>query len=261
MRYAFRVGYVGEGFHGLARQPGLRTVEGEIIRILRERGYRKEDDFFLFSSRTDMGVNALSNVFVAELRKEPRLGEINSFLRGVWVWAYSPVSHSFNPIRDARLRWYRYVFPQRFSGEELDRMRRAIEIFTGKHDFSSFALVEDKNPIRTVKRVDIFNTGCTIMDIYAPGFLRQMVRRIATAFMRLATGEWDLNEISRRLEERDPVPPAPPEGLILMDVHYPDVAWNVDREWYGKMMEYWGNVEREGMLKASLARARLFFQP
>ncbi len=261
MRYAFRVAYVGEGYHGLARQPNVRTVEGEILRVLTESGYRRGDDFFLFSSRTDKGVHALANVFAAEIRREPKLGEINSRLRNIWIWAYAPVPHSFNPIRDARLRWYRYVFPHRFSVDREERMREAAALFIGRHDFSSFAILEDKNPVRTVKRIDIFNTGYTVMDIYAPGFLRQMVRRIATALMRVALGEWDLDEIRRRLEEKDPVPPAPPEGLILMDVHYPSVSWTVDSDWYRKMMDYWAEEERKSMVRASLARARLFFQP
>ena len=261
MRYAFRVGYVGEGFHGLARQPGLRTVEGDILQALNDRQYRGGEDFFLFSSRTDMGVGAASNVFAAELKREPRLGEINSSLDGVWVWAYAPVSHSFNPIRDARLRWYRYVFPHRFSVEQEEVMRGAAQLLVGRQDFSSFAIVEDKNPVRTVKRIEIFNTGYTVMDIYAPGFLRQMVRRIANALMRVASGEWDLDEIRRRLSERDPVPPAPPDGLILMDVHFPNVVWNVDSDWYGRMMDYWEDLEKRSMVRASLARARLFFQP
>ncbi len=261
MRYAFRVGYVGDGFHGLARQPNVRTVEGDIIRVLTDLGYRSEDDFFLFSSRTDKGVHAFANVFAAEIRRAPVLGEINARLRGIWIWAYAPVSHSFNPIREAKLRWYRYVFPYRFTVEQEERMREAAELFVGKHDFSSFAILEDKNPVRTVKRIEIFNSGYTVMDIFAPGFLRQMVRRIATALMRVATGEWGLDEIHRRLVERDPVPPAPPDGLVLMDVYYPNISWNIDRDWYERMMEYWEEEERKSMVRASLARARLFFQP
>ncbi len=261
MRYAFRVGYIGDGFHGLARQPNVRTVEGEIIRVLTDLGYRSEDDFFLFSSRTDKGVSAIANVFAAEIRRAPVLGEINARLRGIWIWAYAPVPHSFNPIREAKLRWYRYVFPYRFTVEQEERMREAAELFVGKHDFSSFAILEDKNPVRTVKRIEIFNSGYTVMDIFAPGFLRQMVRRIATALMHVALGEWGLDEIRRRLVERDPVPPAPPDGLILMDVYYPNISWTIDRDWYERMMRYWEEVERKSMVRASLARARLFFQP
>jgi len=261
MRYAFRVAYIGDRYHGLARQPSVPTVEGAILEVLTERGYRRGDDFFLFSSRTDKGVHALANVFAAEIRREPKLGEINSRLKDIWIWAYAPVPHSFNPIRDARLRWYRYVFPQRFTAEEEERMREAAKLFVGRHDFSSFAILEDKNPVRTVKRIEIFNTGYTIMDIYAPGFLRQMVRRIATALMRVARGEWGLEEIERRLKERDPVPPAPPEGLILMDVHYPGISWVVDADWLGRVYDYWAEEERKSMVRASLARARLFFQP
>jgi len=46
-----------------------------------------------------------------------------------------------------------------------------------------------------------------------------------------------------------------------MDVHYPNISWNVDADWYERMMEYWAEEERKNMVRASLARARLFFQP
>jgi len=178
MRYAFRVAYVGDRYHGLARQPNVPTVEGAIMNALTERGYRAEDDFFLFSSRTDKGVHAFANVFAAEIRKEPKLGEINSRLKGIWIWAYAPVPHSFNPIRDARLRWYRYIFPHRFSTEQEDRMREAAALFVGRHDFSSFA-----------------------------------------------------------------------------------ISWTVDSDWLDRVYDYWAGEERKSMVRASLARARLFFQP
>ena len=39
MRIALKFAYNGQNFYGYARQPNLRTVEGEIIDLLVETGY------------------------------------------------------------------------------------------------------------------------------------------------------------------------------------------------------------------------------
>lgn len=52
----------------------------------------------------------------------------------------------FNP-RYARYRWYRYYLVDQ--GLDVERILSVASFFTGKHDFSNFAKVEDfKNPVR-----------------------------------------------------------------------------------------------------------------
>lgn len=38
MRYAFKVAYDGARYFGFARQPGLPTIEGELLKALKECG-------------------------------------------------------------------------------------------------------------------------------------------------------------------------------------------------------------------------------
>ena len=42
MRLALKFGYDGRGFHGFSRQPGQRTVEGDILRALSDIGIIKK---------------------------------------------------------------------------------------------------------------------------------------------------------------------------------------------------------------------------
>ena len=63
-RYAVRIAYPGDRFFGSQVQPGLRTVEGQVLQDLQL--VTKQDAGSLdvrFSSRTDKGVSALGNVF------------------------------------------------------------------------------------------------------------------------------------------------------------------------------------------------------
>lgn len=38
LRWAFKLAYLGRSFHESARQPGLRTVEGELLKMLESGG-------------------------------------------------------------------------------------------------------------------------------------------------------------------------------------------------------------------------------
>ena len=64
MRIAVKFGYDGRKFHGFARQPQLKTVEGELIKALIKEGFIEDTSKsnFRYASRTDKGVTAISNV-------------------------------------------------------------------------------------------------------------------------------------------------------------------------------------------------------
>ncbi len=216
MRILLRISYFGEGFYGVARQPGLRTVEGEVRRILKDAGVRVGRS--IISSRTDRGVSALTNYLAVDVDKVPPIGAFFE-VPDLFVLGITRVKDNFDPRREARLRWYRYVFPERL---DIRRAREAGKLFEGIHDFVSFCIPEGRKTVRVVKRVSIFNAGgVTFMDVFAQSFLRQQVRRMAYAVFMVGTGEWGLEEVRRRLEERDPVPPMPPDFLLLVDVRMP----------------------------------------
>ncbi len=260
MRFAFLVSYFGDGFHGLVRQPGLRTVEGELLSVLSDLGYLNPSDArSMFAGRTDKGVSALQNVWAVNLIRPPVLGQINAELEGIFLYGYVRVDDSFNPLRSARKKWYRYVFPRRFGRRDLERMRRAAEILTGEHDFSSFCIPEGRKTRRSVDRIEIFNQGMTVMDIFAKGFLRQQVRRIAYALYMVGEGAWTLEDVRRRLEERDPVPPMPAEGLVLVRV-YMDTYIPADEEQLRRMLSAWEERRTRARVLADVYGTHVWFQ-
>ena len=81
-RYAFKVYYIGKYFTGFQRQPNGMGVENYIENAFIESGCITsfKDNFYISTSRTDTGVNAISNIFTLDLEKKPNLDQINDFL-------------------------------------------------------------------------------------------------------------------------------------------------------------------------------------
>src|SRR5213594_1696121 len=90
-RIAMKIAYDGEAFHGQARQPGLRTVEGETIHALVRTGAIRDarSARFQSASRTDRGVSALGNVvaFDSQRTSTAAVRSFNAKSGGVWAWA------------------------------------------------------------------------------------------------------------------------------------------------------------------------------
>lgn len=67
MRVRIDLAYDGAGFHGWARQPGLRTVQGELERAL-DLVLRTEGSELTVAGRTDAGVHARGRVSIRTTR-------------------------------------------------------------------------------------------------------------------------------------------------------------------------------------------------
>src|SRR2546425_6438440 len=198
-RVAMKVAYRGADFHGQARQPGLPTVEGEILRALVRthaiRGARTSR--FQSASRTDRGVSALGNVvaFDTLLVPEGAARGFNAKARGVWSWAVAFVDDAFN-ARKARERWYRYTL----SGvHNVDRLNAALRRFEGDHDFRNFT----RDRVRTALRIDLARASAgregTTLDFKAHSFRWNLVRRLVGAALRLEAGKTSLADIDAAL--------------------------------------------------------------
>jgi len=217
-----KIAYRGSDFHGQARQPGLRTVEGEVLHaLLRTRAIRDaRTNRFQSASRTDRGVSALGNVvaFDTDLAPEAAARGFNGKARGVWAWAATSVPDDFS-ARKARERWYRYVLP---ATHDAARINDALRRFEGEHDFRNFT----RDRARTVARIDLARAtaekDATTLDFKAPSFRWNLVRRLVSAALRVEAGKASLADIEAALEGPQAVDLglAPPEPLILMDVVY-----------------------------------------
>jgi tRNA pseudouridine38-40 synthase len=111
-------------------------------------------------------------------------------------------------------------------------MHAAAQRLLGRHDFSSFraASCQARSPIRTLDRLDV--TGYQdIIEIVteARSFLHHQVRNLVGTLKLVGEGGWSIARVTAALEARNRAaagPTAPPEGLTLIKVGYPDDPFN-----------------------------------
>ena len=83
-------------------------------------------------------------------------------------------------------------------------MSAAAQVLVGRHDFSAFG-GRDRQPIRTLHRVEVRRQGQLItIEVVGDAFLRQMVRRIVAALMRVGHGLASAEDVGRALESKTP---------------------------------------------------------
>jgi len=238
VRYRARVEYDGTDFAGFQAQPGRRTVQAELERVLAQvsAGRRVRVDG---AGRTDAGVHARGQVIAftygGRLSAEELGRSLSALLpRDIGLGRLHRVPAGYRPRYRARYREYRYVIwngppsplRERFAlgvREPLDvaAMAAAAEEFVGRHDFAAFGGA-DRQPIRTVQWVQIRRQGRSItITVAADAFLRQMVRRLVAALLRVGRGRATSAEIAVALRSRRPAfagEAAPPHGLCLWRV-------------------------------------------
>ncbi len=240
MRYRARLEYDGTGFRGFQVQLEGRTVQGELESALSRLsgGVRVR---VVGAGRTDAGVHAAGQViaftYAGPLSKERLQRSLDGLLPAdVAVGPLQRVRPDFQPRREARTREYRYTIwngprsPLRERHalgvrEALDTeaMIGAAEVLVGRHDFSAFGGWH-RQPIRTLHRVGIRRTGRTItIDVVGDAFLRQMVRSIVAALLRIGRGEATAEDLSAALRSDGRAfagSIAPPHGLSLRRVTF-----------------------------------------
>ncbi len=234
MRIALKFAYLGTDYYGYQIQPGVPTIEGKLLNVLKDCGALKNLSRarYAASGRTDRGVHALGQViaFDTDNAEAAKPGIINSALQQIWVYAWARVDADFNARTSAMEREYLYVFWGK--GLDIEKMKDVASIFPGRHDFRNFA-DEDKEKITLcdIKRISIYNEGDWFyLGITGNRFLQHMVRKIAASIKLAGKGEIDRGRLSKMLDRSitDTLQPMDANGLILKNVIYPDIKWNID---------------------------------
>lgn len=222
-RIALKFAYEGTSFSGYQRQPGARTVEGDVIKALvdiRAISGAAEANF-VSASRTDRGVHAIANAVAFDTSFDPDklAGALNARCRDILFHSYLLVPASFNP-RKAVMRHYRYLL---FGCGNTEKLRGALALFTGRRDFINFSKSGAAGRFRSIERIDVTERErWTEIDFYGRSFLHNMLRRIVSAATMVSDGRAEMEDISLALEGRERMSfgLARPEFLILMDVDY-----------------------------------------
>ncbi len=249
-RYAIKLEYDGTPFAGWQRQVGPPTVQGMVEAAL--ANLAPERPMTAAAGRTDAGVHATGQVAHCDLTKDwvPfRLAEaLNWHLKPypIAVVGCSNVPNNWHARFSAIERHYTYRIICRRAplvheaGKawhvrmplDIPAMVQAAHHLVGQHDFTTFraAMCQAHSPIKTLDALDIehrvLDHGMAIQfRLRARSFLHTQVRSIVGTLERVGVGAWQPADVAAALAAADRAacgPVAPPGGLYLTGVKYPD---------------------------------------
>lgn len=245
-RVAMALEYNGSAFFGWQsqRKLNLPTVQETLESALSQ--VAAAPITVVCAGRTDTGVHASYQVVHFDspaVRPEKAwvFGGNTLLPEGVAVKWARPVTAEFHARFSATARRYRYIihnhrtrsahlcalttfFPHAL---DADLMHREAQCLLGEQDFSSFrgAGCQSNTPRRNVHQVAVSRRGdFVIVDIQANAFLLHMVRNIVGTLLAVGSGRQQSGWTAQILAAKDrtrAAPTAPPQGLYLVDVHYP----------------------------------------
>ncbi|WP_420114390.1 tRNA pseudouridine(38-40) synthase TruA [Pseudactinotalea sp.] len=249
--------YDGGAFVGWARQPGLRSVQGELEQALGTVLRLGGPAALTVAGRTDSGVHARGQVAHVDVPEQALAAapgrsdqppeqalrrRLSSVLPSdVVVHGVRRAPEGFDARFSAIWRRYGYTVvdaegrrdplqrgAQLWHPRSLDvpAMDAAAQQLVGEHDFLAYCKPrEGATTIRTLldfswRRVD----GLVVAEVRADAFCHSMVRSLVGASLAVGEGRWDANRPRDLLEavQRDSsVAVVPPHGLVLEEVGYP----------------------------------------
>jgi tRNA pseudouridine38-40 synthase len=240
--YRLELAYDGSRFHGYARQPDVRTVQGDLEAALAP--WTGGVDTFV-AGRTDRGVHASGQVvsFTCDAIDTNRvMRSLNTQLSPeVAVLRIVETDAEFHARFSATGRSYRYVIlntpvhdPLRARiawnvSEPLDvmGMNHAVQCLVGEHDFAAFCRRSgDTSLVRLVRWAGWGSSEDIVeLSIGATSFCHQMVRSIVAVSVEVGRGRMTATDVREILDGGDrsrAKGTAPAHGLTLVSVSYGD---------------------------------------
>jgi len=260
-RVALVIQYQGTHFHGWQRQKQQRTVQEEIeAAIAKILGYHVA---LHGAGRTDAGVHAAAQVahFDATglIPSHKWATILNSYLpQDILIRASASVGNHWHARFHAAYRRYRYtiytenvpnLFVQPLSWHyyyaPLDEslIQAALKPLMGKHHLAAFHRAGSKRSHSwvEVQAAECCRNGSFIhIEIQADGFLYGMVRLLVGMLAQVGSGKRSLTSFTELWKEqrREEVKhAAPPQGLCLLRVGYPDFPFPKEI-WYETLPKF-----------------------
>lgn len=245
-RVVLGVEYLGAAYHGFQKQASTpNTVQAHLENALSK--IASEQVTLVCAGRTDAGVSATGQVVHFDTLAD----------RPIKAWVQGSNAHLPDEIRVTWAQVAGFDFHARFSAlsrtyqyriycapvhsamlgrlvtwtsQPLDvsLMAAGANYLLGEHDFSAFraAQCQAHSPVREIQRLTLTESGAFIvLEVRANAFLHHMVRNLVGSLLVVGRGGqapvW-MGELLAGKDRRLAAPTAPPWGLSLVAVEYPD---------------------------------------
>jgi len=220
-------------------------VQERVERVLSKVADEKIE--VICAGRTDTGVHASGQVIHFDTSSERSsrgwlLGANSDLPDDINVTWAQAASDDFHARFSATSRSYQYLILNRFERSalhrnrawwvydplQLGRMQEAAEALVGEHDFSGYraAACQASTAVREISHLSLTQRGPWIsLEVTANAFLQHMVRNITGTLVKIGRGDESPEWAAEILESRDRKKggiAAPPHGLTLVSVAYPD---------------------------------------
>lgn len=247
MRIKMVIEYDGSNYHGFQIQPNAITIQETLETCLAQ--LTGETIRITAAGRTDAGVHAMGQVIsfdTASTIPDDRFClALNRFLPDdIKALSSRQAPDDFNARFNAVKKTYRYSIYNSAAGQilvrkyalclnetlDIEAMQQACRYIEGRHDFSSFCASGSSARTfeRNVMKCELTHNGVWLtLEMEADGFLYNMVRITVGTLLEVGRSRLSPQDISSILEVRDRAaasPTAPPQGLCLIKVDYPDTV-------------------------------------
>lgn len=243
MKFLIKFAFDGTNFSGFQYQPGKRTIEEELNKVLTKINNNHKTTI-VATGRTDAKVHALSQY--AHVNLDVNITEyklkraMNSYLDDdIHVLEVKKVDDSFHARYNVLSKTYKYYInlgeynPTRRNYElqynhtlNIEKMKEAIKVFLGEHDYRAFVTQnkEKDNCIRTITKAEIEEkNNILIITFTGDGFLRYQVRNMVGILIRIGENKLTKEQLSEILLSCDRTKSgktAPACGLYLEKVDF-----------------------------------------
>jgi len=241
-KYKIVLEYDGTNYSGWQAQKNAKSIQGTLIEAAEK--FLNLPVEVQGAGRTDAGVHALGQVAHLECGRKInietlRIGLNDLLPAGINVLTVENAHPRFHARHSAVSRSYLYLIATRRTafGKKyvwwvkdklhVGKMRQALDVFQGFHDFASFAdkrMDKDTSTKVAVESVRLEPFGDLIaVRIVGSHFLWKMVRRIVGMTAEVGRGNVTAKDLEQMLHAYSDVPArhtAPPSGLFLEKVLY-----------------------------------------
>lgn len=254
-KYALLMGYCGKNYFGMQRNPGMKTIEEELLLAMKKHEWIPDDWYeapqralFQRAARTDKGVSAGRQCVSVKIPNEVDVAALNKDLpEDIKLFAVKRVTKGFNSKDQCDARTYTYTLPTvAFTSHDqlatvpyegyrteralLEKANEVLKLYEGTKLFHNFTARKGYND-PSAKRV-IFSFTCgepfilkdiefVTMKVKGQSFMLHQIRKMVGLALAIIRGLADKSaiELATKRLIMD-IPTAPGLGLMLDQVHY-----------------------------------------